>query len=256
MKKSSKARLAALKKCISVRSKKIVVFLCAFLAFMSAAAITDNIICVATPADVTACKQELASYIASPSRYAINTNDYMLEIKNSVIKLSSSKNTSTCTAIFDKDLNAYTYSASANLTTAIFCFILLTIVFGIMQAFIFLAILASIKDGYTALKKYFKNIRQEYKISKQEAELKISHEDAETYKYSIELKEAYEKAQQNGYNDGYTKGRKHGYQRGQNDAYDEGYAKGYTAGQDELLESIHSFLEPQSDDKIYDTGIK
>lgn len=203
---------------------------------------------LATSADVTACEQELINYISDPSGYVFKTDEYTLEINNSTYKISSNKNTATCTAVFDDVANTYNYYGNAHLFIGILYDITVTIVITISFELGFMIFFGIIHD-FVYLK-YFKKLNHEYILKKAEAELKISSEDAKTYENSLMLKEAYDEAQENGYNDGYSQGRKQGYKRGQVDAYDEGYVKGFAEGQDELFASIHTFLNSQNDDKI------
>lgn len=252
MKKSSKVRFNALKKVIAPHKNEIVLFLCIFISLIFAFNIAALGYDLATTEELNECKQELVSYLSSPSRYALNTNDYTLKIKGTTYTLSSTKSSAICTATLDEITNAYTYSVTAQTASTIILYILCTIGWTSVGTLILLGLLSAIYNIYTNNVRRFKNFKSEYHLSKAEAELKISREDAKKHEQSLILKEAYDKAQKNGYNDGYTKGREKGYKRGQVDAYDEGYAKGFTEGQDELLSSIHTFLKPQSDDKIYE----
>lgn len=252
MKKTPKYQLAALKKFIVPYRNRIIVFLCAFFSLIFAFNFAAPAFEIATTEELNECKQELVSYLSSPSRYALNTTDYTLKIKGTTYTLSSTKNSAICTATLDETTNDYTYSVTAQALTSIVACILFTIVFAFAGTWILLGILVVIADTCTKIAKHIKEFQSESRIIRAETELRISREDAIKYEQSLILKEAYDKAQGNGYNDGYTKGREKGYKRGQLDAYDEGYAKGFADGQDELFASIHTFLKPQSDDKIYE----
>lgn len=243
MKKENKARFFAVKKYFSAHSKDIKDFICIIVAFSIAFAIITSLVPLSTTNDMTACKEELASYLASSSRYAVNTDIYTLKISNEGTTLSINDSIASCTAVFDDTTNTYNYTSNCYvLLTAIFWFVF-TLPVGIFLFFALQGVLSIIKD----LCKWISKLRHEYKLNKAEVELNLSREEAEEYELSIQRKEEFDRAYQKGYDSGYTDGRSKGFKQGQNDAYEEGYVKGYADGQEEVSEAINSFMNDENE---------
>lgn len=242
MKKESKARVAAVKKYCATHSEKVKEFICIMLAIIVALICADALVNIQSNDDMVACKEELASYLASPSRYAINTDKYTLEISKKGTELSINNSLAACTAVFDNSTNSYNYTSSQHLFLSCLFMIILTVAFSFIFYFIFYGIIAIVIDVSELIKEQYKAIQHEYKLNKAEAELNLTQEESAEYELSIQQKEAYDRAYKQGFDSGYTDGRSKGFKQGQYDAYEEGYTKGYVDGQDEVSDAIATFM--------------
>ena len=245
MKKENKTRFIAVKKYFSPRSEAIKDFICIFLAFFIAFLCAEAIFSLPTNDEMVSCKEELTSYLASPSRYAVNTDMYTLKISNEGTTLSINNSLGSCTAVFDDTTNTYNYTSHRSILVAILGMFSITFIFGIIFFFVFEGIIAIVSDISKWISKHYKEFRKEYLLNKAEAELNITHEEAEKYELSIQHKEEFDRAYKKGFDSGYTDGRSKGFKQGQNDAYEEGYAKGYVDGQNEISEAIDSFMNSE-----------
>ena len=241
MKKENKSRVAAVKKYCTARSEKIVDFICIVLAVIVALACATSIIHLATDNEMVACKEELASYLASPSRYAVNTDKYTLKISNAGTELSINNSLALCTAVFDNTTNSYNYTSHRSIFFTLIGWIAFTIAISIILYFVFFGVFAIGTEVYKWISKTYR----EYKLNKAEADLKLTHDEAKEYELSIQQKAEFDRAYKKGFDAGYTDGRSKGFKQGQNDAYEEGYAKGYTDGQNEVAEEINSFMNDE-----------
>ena len=181
MKKENKTRFIAVKKCFSTRSEAIKDFICIFLAFFIAFLCAEAIFSLPTNDEMVACKEELTSYLASPSRYAVNTDMYTLKISNEGTTLSINNSLGSCTAVFDDTTNTYNYTSHRSILVAILGMFSITFIFGIIFFFVFEGIIAIVSDISKWISKHYKEFRKEYLLNKAEAELNITHEEAEEY---------------------------------------------------------------------------
>ena len=242
MKKENRSRVAAVKKYCAVRSGKIVDFVCILLAVLTAFVAATSLLHLPTVSEIVACKEELASYIASPSRYAVNTDKYTLEISSDGTELSINGSLASCIAVFDNTTNNFNYTIHRFIFITILGWICFSIAFGFCLYFVFFGIYAIGSEVYKQISKAY----HEYKLNKAEADLNLTHEEAKEYELSIQRKAEFDYAYKKGFDAGYTDGRSKGFKQGQYDAYEEGYAKGYTDGQNEVAEEIDSFMNDES----------
>lgn len=245
MKKGNKTRFIAVKKYFSARSEDFKAFICIFLAVFIALSMATSICTMPSNDQMIACREELTSYLSSPSRYAVNTDIYTLKISDEGTMLSINNSLASCKAVFDVATNNFNYTSYRSIFVTILFWICITFVFGIAFFFAFDFIISLIGDIYKWISKHCKEFRKEYLLNKAEAELNITHEEAEKYELSIQHKEEFDRAYKKGFDAGYTDGRSKGFKQGQNDAYEEGYAKGYTDGQNEVADAIDSFMNDE-----------